>query len=232
MNQMTQSKKPVDVFAILGLVTLLSILFVPTILYYMPKKEAKADITPIHISSVLDNDILTRFESQVETALEISHNKQMAALKEQHNLLEKIQISLQELAAKEEQIRQIEERKLIIEPAPIHIVEPIRIIENVKPIIQESIKSAPVKMPGSTWNVNGDWNYSTNKIASHLSSVHGVNPSGFSHQEMVAMHDNLHNGYSAMGNNSKVVKSKTQYTMPRRTRIFRSSDCPTGTCPQ
>ncbi len=117
----------------------------------------------------------------------------------------------------------------------------------VAPAVTVATKASPVKVAGSHWNVEGNWNYSTSEMASHLSRVHGVNPSGYSKQEMEAMHDNLHNGYPAMGYSSSakptysqpVTYSKPVTTYSRPTlfgsrRVVRSysSSCPGGVCPQ
>lgn len=124
----------------------------------------------------------------------------------------------------------------------------------VEPAASSTVtRLSPNKVAGSRWNVEGDWNYSAAEIASHLSRVHGVDPSGYSKQEMEAMHDNLHNGYPAMGYSTtsttaaKPVVTYSQptkyYTVPtyssrtglfgtRRTTRTYSSSCPGGVCPQ
>lgn len=82
----------------------------------------------------------------------------------------------------------------------------------------------PVRRSSTIWNVEGNWNYTTEQLAIHLQDVHGLNVDGYDREAMKIMHDNLHNGYSAMGgvvtggNENKgtrsVVRTKS-YQAPR-----------------
>ncbi len=48
------------------------------------------------------------------------------------------------------------------------------------------------------WNVNGQWSYNDDYLANHLRTVHKINVEGFSRDQMEKIHDNMHNGNSAM----------------------------------
>lgn len=113
----------------------------------------------------------------------------------------------------------------------------------------EPVVTGPVKVAGSRWNVEGNWNYSTAEIARHLEQVHGISAAGYSKSQLEAMHDNLHNGYPAMGYSSapkattysaptKTYSQPTTYTTrtglfgAKRTYRTYSSSCPGGVCPQ
>ena len=75
---------------------------------------------------------------------------------------------------------------------------------------------APVRMSGTRWTVAGKRNYTTEELAGHLQRTHGVDPTGYTREELQTLHDNSHNGYSAMGS-PKAAASR--------------SSCPNGRCP-
>lgn len=75
---------------------------------------------------------------------------------------------------------------------------------------------APVRMSSTRWTVDQLRNYTTEQLAEHLAEDHGIDPAGYTREELQVMHDNVHNGYPALGG-SKASRS--------------SSSCPTGNCP-
>ena len=49
------------------------------------------------------------------------------------------------------------------------------------------------RIGGPRWNVNGRWNPTVEAIQRHLLQSHGIDPTGYSLEEMLALHDNDHN---------------------------------------
>jgi hypothetical protein len=72
--------------------------------------------------------------------------------------------------------------------------------------------------PGPRWHWNGDWSPSEETAAEHLLNAHGIDASGMSMQQMMALHDNAHNA----------EKSVSYVSAPsRRVRVqVRSGSCP------
>jgi hypothetical protein len=56
---------------------------------------------------------------------------------------------------------------------------------------------------------------SIEKLARHLQETHGIDPTGYTREELLALHDNDHN--APRTNSSRVIRSQ--------------STCPGGTCP-
>jgi hypothetical protein len=54
-------------------------------------------------------------------------------------------------------------------------------------------ETAVTRRAGPRWNVNGDWTPSLEAIQRHLLQAHGIDPTGYSLDEMLALHDNDHN---------------------------------------
>ena len=85
----------------------------------------------------------------------------------------------------------------------------------------EPAKPAVYDMPGTRWNFNGKWNPSRNYMEGHLEGFHKVklDLDLFSKEELKQIHDNLHNGYSALGKKGSDSKSKPRtYSYPPRRR--------------
>lgn len=57
----------------------------------------------------------------------------------------------------------------------------------------ETAVTAITRRAGPRWNVNGDWTPSLEAIQRHLLQAHGIDPTGYSLDEMLALHDNDHN---------------------------------------
>jgi hypothetical protein len=49
------------------------------------------------------------------------------------------------------------------------------------------------QVPGPLWDVHGD------SVENHLRSVHGIDPTGMSYQQMVAAHSDAHNRMQGRG---------------------------------
>ena len=49
------------------------------------------------------------------------------------------------------------------------------------------------RIGGPRWNVNGLWNPTVEVIQRHLLQSHGIDPTGYSLEEMLTLHDNDHN---------------------------------------
>ncbi len=63
----------------------------------------------------------------------------------------------------------------------------------------EPVLASPVRMSTTRWSVDGSWNPSRATLVEHLEE-HGVSVNeGYTVEELHTMHDNVHNGYSAMG---------------------------------
>ena len=76
-----------------------------------------------------------------------------------------------------------------------------------------SVSRSVSRRPGPRWNYNGRWNVSRSYAANHLSSAHGIDPTGLTKQQIDILHDNAHNGYRS----STVAMRNTAYcpTCPR-----------------
>jgi len=57
----------------------------------------------------------------------------------------------------------------------------------------ETVGTTITRRAGPRWNVNGDWTPSLEAIQRHLLQAHGIDPTGYSLDEMLALHDNDHN---------------------------------------
>ena len=60
---------------------------------------------------------------------------------------------------------------------------------------EEAAKTAP-SIARSHWNINGDWNPSIDEVRDHLRQNHGVDPTGMSLEQMLNVHDGIHNRLS------------------------------------
>ena len=69
------------------------------------------------------------------------------------------------------------------------------------------------------WNINGSWSPSEQQTRSHLEGQHGIVTAGMTHQQMLDLHDALHEGRS--------VTSRSKTTV----RVQQSGGCPGGVCP-
>lgn len=155
-------------------------------------------------------DISTKqaFEFELQKSLNLNHTETITALELQNATLTRIENAIAELAEVKEEEK--------AEPAPTTTVQ------------------KPVRASSTRWTVEGQRTYSDSFLADHLAEDHGFNPSGYTREDMQAIHDNLHNGFSALGTSSvRVTTSPTvRYSTRPTRRVFRTySTCPTGGCP-
>lgn len=86
-----------------------------------------------------------------------------------------------------------------------------------KPVVKSAvIKTGPLRM---SWNIQGDWSPSESETREHLQNDHGVSTAGMTHQQMLSLHDSLHNGTKTV---SKAVSKPV---------VYAQSSCPGGVCP-
>jgi hypothetical protein len=67
---------------------------------------------------------------------------------------------------------------------------------------------------GPRWNVNGHWNPTVEVIQQHLLHSHGIDPRGYSLDEMLALHDNDHNRRGHVPKKKKKPKSSARGYRP------------------
>ena len=94
------------------------------------------------------------------------------------------------------------------------------------PVVVKQAKPSPVRMSSTSWTVSGRRSYTRDYLASHLERTHGIETAGYTKEELKTMHDNIHNGYPAMG---RTTAGKP--TVTKRYTIRRSGGCPDGRCP-
>ena len=158
------------------------------------------------------------FNEELEKSLDQNHETVMDALQSQAATLARIEQSVAAAEAGEDQ--------LVSDPEPV--------------------RTSPVRMSSTRWSVGRDWNPSKAKLLEHLAE-HGVEADeSYTKEELHIMHDNVHNGYSAMGDATVSSsaggwgKTKTvtrTYSSSRgglfSGRLFRSrsySSCAGGSC--
>ena len=83
-----------------------------------------------------------------------------------------------------------------------------------------SAPPAPVRMSSTRWTVGRQKNYTTETLAAHLADEHGIDPVGYTREQLQAMHDNIHSGYPALGSTSGSAAVSSS-----------RSSCPNGNCP-
>jgi hypothetical protein len=176
----------------------------------------------------LKDDLVERFNAAVTESIQQSHSETMSELQSYRSTLERIEQAVNDLQAKAKEPQ-----------ANTVLAKPVQ-AANVRVDAPTFSNGSVTRMPGSNWNVEGDWNYTLVELADHLRQVHGLNVDGKTMTELQAMHDNLHNGYSAYGSQIRSVNAApvTQYyatnrapTVFRRNRTY--STCPQGQpCPQ
>ena len=66
------------------------------------------------------------------------------------------------------------------------------------------------RIGGPRWNVNGRWNPTVEAIQRHLLQSHGIDPTGYSLEEMLALHDNDHNRRGYFPKKKKTAKSSAR----------------------
>lgn len=165
---------------------------------------------------------LDQFQQELKVALDTHHRTQMDVLESQRTVLQKLEQSVQQLLAQAKA------------PAPVPVPEPVK-AQPAPTQPDTELAPPPVRRSSTIWNLNNTWNYSTEELIGHLLGEHGFAAAGYSREELQTIHDNLHNGYTALGD--AVVQTApapvTYYsTTPlRRGILFRGGNCAGGTCP-
>ena len=127
------------------------------------------------------------------------------------------------------------ERTVVLGQAtPVEYHEVVGQMDYVQPqVVQRSIPPAR-----RTWYHNGG-----GSLADHIARVHGINPAGMSHQDMVNAHSHAHEGtwnsaYAQRQQEYYVRRSqpvRTQRTFTPVRNLFRTvlgaGGCPSGACP-
>lgn len=89
------------------------------------------------------------------------------------------------------------------------------------PVVVKTIQK-PVRNARGRWSVTGRRSYDRAYIANHMQKTHGIDPTGYTKEDLQIMHDNVHEGYPALG---RAVAKKTT------SRSYRRGSCPGGRCP-
>lgn len=157
-----------------------------------------------------------KFQKEFEASLEGEHVKTRQAITDQNGVLASI----------EEKLSAIADSLSPQEPEPQAEVP--------------QVKRVPIRMSNTRWSVGSKWEYSTEYLADHLMKDHGISVGGYTREELQTIHDNIHNGFDAMGSGEEkpVKESKAVMKVRRSTglfggRLFGGSRnyCPPGGCP-
>ena len=167
--------------------------------------------TPVEppVAALPPDTSVQQFDQEFKASLEAQHQAQMAALEVQRTTLQRLEQSVQQLLAR-------------ATPAPTP--EPAKA---ASPALPE-----PVRRSSTIWNLNNTWDYSTEELIAHLLGEHSFAADSYSREQLQTIHDNLHNGYTALGESVVQATTPVYYsTAPRRGGLFRSSNCAGGNCP-
>tara|TARA_Y100000385_G_scaffold290924_1_gene366119 strand:- start:1212 stop:1841 length:630 start_codon:yes stop_codon:yes gene_type:complete len=192
-------------------ITALIVVSAMTLLSSNGAVEATQNDTGANSSSAYES----RFQEAFESSLEGEHDKTRKAITDQNNVLADITEKLSLIADK-------------LDPQEAEVA-----------VITET-RRVPIRRHNSRWSVEGRWDYSTEFLANHLADEHGISVEGYTREELQIIHDNIHNGFDAMGGSeAKPVKeSKAVMKVRRSTGLFGGrlfggfrSTCPPGGCP-
>lgn len=220
-----------------GLLFVVTICFAVALFLQFNVGEQQVQATPIDSSKY--DEI---FKAELEKNLRENYEMIMSALDDQAATLSRIERGLENVSSQNE--------AAIVKEEPAAIAE-ADVVEEEVVAAKEPALTAPVRMSSSRWTVNGSWNPSKRTLIQHLAE-HGVSADeGYTVEELHVMHDNIHNGFPAMGGNAvtssaaggwgstrTVTRSYTSsYTGSRGGlfggRLFRSrsySSCAGGSC--
>ncbi len=194
-------------------ITALIVVSAMTLLSSNAAVEATQNNTGADSSSAYES----KFQEAFESSLEGEHDKTRKAITDQNNVLADITEKLSLIAD-----------KLDPQEAEAEVA-----------VITEA-RRVPIRRHNSRWSVAGRWDYSTEFLATHLAEEHGIGVQGYTREELQIIHDNIHNGFDAMGGSeAKPVKeSKAVVKVRRSTGLFGGrlfggfrSTCPPGGCP-
>lgn len=152
-------------------------------------------------------DLEAKFEVELQRSLTTQHKATMDAIEAQNEVLQRIEESI--VKALQSQTKPLEVQEQLDQLTPT--------------------KVRPVRRHSSRWTVEGRRDYTTEFLAQHLIDEHGLDVNGYTREELQTMHDNIHNGYDAMGiSNRKSTNSVPSFSPP--VRYFRYRTCPAGGC--
>ena len=137
---------------------------------------------------------LAAFQQALQSSIHESAASTLEAIEAQAIVLARIDATIVELAAAEEAVA------AAAEEAVVAAAEEAATKAAALPIV--------VRRSNTVWNVEGNWNYTTEQLAAHLQNYHGINADGYTREELKIMHDNIHNGYAATGGNAAGVGEK------------------------
>lgn len=187
---------------------------------------------PQIVMTTAEDNLVSKFDEEVKSALVDNHQKQMAALSDQKTMLQKLDQSVQQLLVKaKEQPTPPPAPRVEAKPEPAKAIAPAPVATTALP--------NPVRRSSIIWNLNNRWDYSTEELTDHLLAEHNFAAASYDREQLQTVHDNLHNGYTALGDTvvqAPVAQSPAvhyHYTVPqRRGWGLRSvASCPGGTCP-
>lgn len=167
--------------------------------------------------------IQRQFEEELAKSLSSNHEETIAEFSSQNETLARIEDSIKKLEQLHEKAANKEDEKK--EEGKVSLVK---------------VVNKPTRVSSTRWTVEGKKTYSDEFLAAHLAEDHGIDPAGYSREDMQTMHDNLHNGFSAMGNSTAKVSVQAtptytvrpSYNVRPTGRVFRTyRTCPTGGCP-
>lgn len=161
-----------------------------------------------------------KFQKELEESLISEHSKTRSMIKEQGSLLSDIKTQVDGIADKLNPVEEVKE------------TETVSVAD-----VSNPVPGTPVRMHSSRWSVEGRWDYSTDFLAKHLAEEHGIAVAGYPREELQIIHDNIHNGFDAMGGGAQPVKESKAVVKVRRSsglfggRLFGGyRSCPTGGC--
>lgn len=195
---------------------------------------------PQIVMTTAEDNLVSKFDEEVKSALVDNHQKQMAALFDQKTMLQKLDQSVQQLLVKAKEqptpppaprVEAKPEVQPTPKPEPAKAVAPAPVATTALP--------NPVRRSSIIWNLNNRWDYSTEELTDHLLAEHNFAVASYDREQLQTVHDNLHNGYTALGDTvvqAPVAQSPAvhyHYTVPQRRGWGLRSvvSCPGGTCP-
>jgi hypothetical protein len=157
-------------------------------------------------ASVLSPDKAAAFQQALDDSLRESAASTLDAIAAQDAVLARIDANIEEIAQREAAV-EAAAQAAADEKAEAEEIAAKALSDKEaaakKATEEAAVKAAespsPIRRSSTIWNVEGNWNYTTEQLAVHLQDVHGLNVDGYGREDMKTMHDNLHNGYSAMG---------------------------------
>jgi hypothetical protein len=213
-----------NLVSFLGNSSLFVLLVVVVALVVLPSLGVSNDTnSPKETPCKIPAEVLENFRAEVQKAVDAKESETLDVLAEQNLLLEEILDGVNKLA-----------------PKPGAAIEEVqKPKETAVEQVQNEVKQEPIRMSSTTWNINGDWDFTEGDLRNHVETVHGLEElNEYSLEEVTVIHDNMHNGYTPFGSVIQTSKPPVRVTGPRVRLIpplFRNrrsnASCPTGGCP-